>query len=199
MESFTVKQWVIVTLLVAAIAFGAGILVGRSVAIENTLSEQPSITESEVNEIMYSVYITGAVKNPDVYEVPEGAIVRDLIIKAGGVLDDADLINCNLAYRVHDGEKIVIPFKASQSSDSTTLISGTASSVSTTVTEGKVNINSSTVEQLMKLPGIGEVKAKAIIEYRETNGYFKSIEEIMNVSGIGEKTFEKIRDLITVY
>ncbi|NMC60449.1 MAG: hypothetical protein GYA51_13850 [Candidatus Methanofastidiosa archaeon] len=184
--------------LVSFVAFGAGLLSGKKIYSGNQNKMQiPLVQTPKIEPITYSVYITGAVKNPDVYKVEEGSIVKDLLQIAGGPTEDADLLSCNLAYKVHDGEKIVIPSKASvQLSENGGM---TPENTEYSETNGKININKANLEQLMALPGIGEVKAQAIIDYRTKNGPFKSIQEIMNVTGIGEKTFEKIQDMITVF
>lgn len=198
MENFSAKQWISIVILCSVVFFGGGLLTGREIY---SRPQEPKIIEPLIETpaeqvTFYKVYITGAVKNPDVYQVEEGSIVKDLLDKAGGATEDADLIACNLAYRVHDGEKIVIPFKNAQN-QSTTPSANTSMSDGSSQT--KININTATLEQLMSLPGIGEVKGKAIIDYRNKNGEFKSIEEITRVSGIGTKTFEQIKDLITVF
>ncbi len=198
MEQFSSKHWITILILVFFVAFGAGLLSGKKIySCNHNEIEIPLVQTPKIEPITYNVYITGAVKNPDVYKVEEGSIVKDLLQLAGGPTDDADLLNCNLAYKVHDGEKIVIPSKASiQLSEDGEI---TSENIEYSETNGKININKASLEQLMTLPGIGEVKAKAIIDYRTKNGPFRSIQEIMNVTGIGEKTFEKIQDMITVF
>lgn len=198
MEQFSSKHWITILVLVFFVAFGAGLLSGKKIYSSNQNEMKiPLVQTPKIEPITYSVYITGAVKNPDVYKVEEGSIVKDLLQIAGGPTEDADLLSCNLAYKVHDGEKIVIPSKASvQLSENGGM---TPENTEHSETNGKININKANLEQLMALPGIGEVKAQAIIDYRTKNGPFKSIQEIMNVTGIGEKTFEKIQDMITVF
>lgn len=198
MEQFSSKHWITILVLVSFVAFGAGLLSGKKIYSRNQNEMQiPLVQTPKIEPITYSVYITGAVKNPDVYKVEEGSIVKDLLQIAGGPTEDADLLSCNLAYKVHDGEKIVIPSKASaQLSENGEM---TPENTEYSETNGKININKANLEQLMALPGIGEVKAQAIIDYRTKNGPFQSIQEIINVTGIGEKTFEKIQDMITVF
>lgn len=200
MENFSVKQWIIVILLLCLVSFGSGVLMERKIFRNSNKqsNEDMLIEEPLIEPLYYQVYVTGAVKRPDVYQVKEGSIVKDILEIAGGPLENADLVNCNLAYKVHDGEKIVIPFK----NDSNTANKDTQEASSSGFIQNasdKININYASKQQLMELPGIGESKAQAIIDYRTQNGLFKSIEEIVNVSGIGEKTFEKIKDLITVF
>lgn len=200
MENFSNKQLIIVILLLCMISFGSGILVERKI-LDNAnkqINEDISIEKPLIEPLYYQVYITGAVKKPDVYQVKEGSIVRDILEIAGGPLENADLLNCNLAYKVHDGEKIVIPFKNIPNTAGSDT-QGISSNIVNQNASDKININYASKNELMELPGIGETKAQAIIDYRTQNGLFKSIEEIVNVPGIGEKTFEKIKDLITVF
>lgn len=141
------------------------------------------------------VHISGQVYKPGLIELENGSRVIDAVNKAGGMKSEADIDRINLAKKVVDEEKIYIPKIGEEVSGidvSTNLCEG-----STSEDTGKVNINNCTKEDLMSLSGIGEVLATRIIEYRETNE-FKSIDDIMNVSGIGAKKFENIKDYITV-
>ncbi len=191
MEKFSIKQWVIILILSAIVFFGAGMLVQKELP---KTPEQPVVsTQIEIpkSPLLIKVYVAGAVKNPDVYTFEEGSIVKDAILKSGGATSDADLIAINLAKKLEDGEEIIVPFKNSDGSASSADTSGSNNSK-------KININTASKDALISLPGIGDVKAQAIIDYRNKNGKFKTIEEIVNVSGIGEKTFESLKDLITV-
>lgn len=136
------------------------------------------------------VYISGAVQNPDVYTLPQDSIVKDAMLAAGGPTDDADLDRINLALPVADGQHIYVPRLGEQDLPAP-LPSGPSAS------NGKLNINTADATALETLPSIGPTIAQRIIEYRQANGPFARIEDIMNVSGIGENTFAKIRDLIT--
>lgn len=137
------------------------------------------------------VDISGAIKNEGVYEMSVGDRVVDLIKKAGGLKKNADTSNLNRARLLEDGEKIFIPTIATDGG------SGSESGTSPN-TSAKVNINTATSEQLQTLNGIGPSKANAIIDYREKVRRFSKIEDILNVSGIGEATFNNIKDKITV-
>jgi competence protein ComEA len=143
------------------------------------------------------VYVSGAVAHPDVYELASDSIVKDAIEAAGGPTDEADLNRINLARRVHDEEQIYVPRKGEESPP-VRLPSGPSLPSPSSQGDDKVNINTATAEELSTLPGIGQTKAQSIIDYRTTNGPFRSIEETKNVKGIGEITFEKLRDKITV-
>lgn len=149
--------------------------------------EDNNVEADEIDEIM--VHISGQVYNPGIVILEPGARLVDAVKAAGGLKKDADLDKINLAKKLSDEEKIYIPKVGEdlQSHESET----------TSNSSGKININTSTKEELMSLPGIGEVLAERIIEYRNKSK-FKSVEDIMNVSGIGEKKFEDIKDLIVV-
>ncbi len=203
MENISVKQWIIALILVGLIAFGIGNLFGvRNANFKNSIAQkdkqnqdfnvQNNISKSKANEIQYfTVYVTGAVKNPDVYELPTDSIVKDAILKAGGADDDANLVAINLAKKITDGEEIIIPKKGDTVSSSNNTTNGKQS-------DGKININIANANTLEELPGIGEVKANAIINYRKSHGQFTTTHDITRVSGIGDKTFEKIKSLITI-
>lgn len=155
-------------------------------------------TEESVTDLSeYTAYICGEVKTPGVYRVNAGGRISELVEKAGGVTEDADMTSVNLAREVTDGEQIIIgSLKSGAASAGGEQTPGAGAVVSA---EGSlVNINTADKARLMTLPGIGEVRAEAIISYRNENGSFKTKEDIKKVSGIKEGSFEKIRDLITV-
>jgi competence protein ComEA len=143
------------------------------------------------------VYVSGAVAHPDVYELPYDSIVKDAIEAAGGPTGEADLDRINMARRVHDEEQIYVPRKGEESLP-VSPPSGPSLPSPSSQGGGKVNINTATAEELSTLPGIGPTKAQSIIDYRTTNGPFQSIEDIKKVRGIGDATFEKLKDKITV-
>lgn len=144
---------------------------------------------------MIVVEIKGEVANPDVYEISEGSIIRDLITKAGGLTNEANIDKINRADKLRDNQLIVIPNKNELSNANTNI---NVSKEGNTAEEGIININTASLEELQKINGVGEVKAKSIINYREKNGGFKSIDEMKNIEGIGDKTFEKMKDQITI-
>ena len=165
-------------------------------------------TEDAANEVEYSeedkredavplqvlfVDIGGAVENPGVYEVAKDTRLFEVIEMAGGLTEDADADRVNRASFVEDGQKIIIPEKGSD-------IAGDPASASAAPGDsgsGLININTATADELKTLSGIGDVTAEKIIEYRSSKS-FKSKEDIMSVDGIGSKTYEKIKDRITV-
>ena len=155
---------------------------------ENKKEPEPTL-EKEPLKIM--VDIKGSIEKPGVYEAHEGERVIDLITRAGGLTNQADETKINLAMVVKDEMVLYIPKIGEE----------TPSGIPSTSLEksegGKVNINKAEASELETLPGIGPSKSAAIIEYRNTNGKFNSIEDIQSISGIGEKTFEKLKDKIT--
>lgn len=156
--------------------------------------EEPLVIaeETSYNMSYLVVEIKGEVQKPDVYELEEGSIIKDLIDMAGGLTEEADISRINRAKKLQNHELIVIANKNDISN------SGSFTETIYETSDGVVNINSATLEQLKQVNGIGDVKAQSIIDYREKNGGFKSIEEIKNIDGIGEKTFEKIKEKITL-
>lgn len=140
------------------------------------------------------VDISGCVESPGVYEVEEGTRLFQLIEKAGGLTENADIEGINRAETVSDGQKIIIYAESEEAQRA----GGTVNDKERSASNGKININTAGESELQDIPGVGPVTADRIIVYREENGRFSSIEDIKNVSGIGEKTFEKLKDHITV-
>ena len=151
------------------------------------------------------VYVTGAIAQPGLYQLQMGSRMADAVEAAGGFTVNANEQAVNLAAPLADGQRIQIPTllpTPGQSNPLTPLTpqgnSQTRSTPLNPVPPGLVNINTATLEELDTLPGIGPITAQKIIDYRESNGPFKKIEDIQNVRDIGPVTFEKIKDLITV-
>lgn len=140
------------------------------------------------------VYVCGAVHAPGVYELPAGARVYEAIAAAGGVTGDAAAEYVNQARMIEDGERVYIPTESEAEQGTGLFSEETQAGGSGT----KVNINTAGLEELMTLTGIGESKASSIISYREVHGRFHSIEDLMQIEGIKEGVFNKIKDDITV-
>ncbi len=157
-------------------------------------SDEAEYTEeiSELPQVIF-VDIGGAVENPGVYEVAKDTRLFEVIEMAGGLSEDADPDHVNRASFVEDGQKIIIPEKGSEDPGDQT----SASILTPEAGSGLVNINTASADELKTLNGIGDVTAEKIIEYRSSTA-FKSKEDIMSVDGIGSKTYEKIKDDITV-
>ena len=145
------------------------------------------------------VHVAGAVVRPGVYTLEKGSRVTDAVEAAGGFVVEADQNAINLAAFLEDGERLDIPYVAGfvpeESQGFVVVTEGTPSPLAG---EELININTASIEELDKLPGIGETTAIRIIDYRTSNGPFATIEDIVNVSGIGTATYEEIKDLITV-
>jgi len=155
-------------------------------------------TNATVLQEKILIDVKGAVTIPGVYEATTGERVIDVINKAGGLLDSADKNNINFAMKVADEMVLYIPVIGEQTQVMSGGVAGESQQANSTADE-KVNLNSASETDLQTLPGIGPSKALAIIEYRDTNGSFKTIEDLKEISGIGEKTFEKLKDHITVH
>ncbi|GAM13332.1 helix-hairpin-helix domain-containing protein [Mesobacillus selenatarsenatis] len=162
------------------------------VADVETNSDEKDESNVEEKIMVMMADIKGAVENPGVYEIYEGGRVVDLIELAGGLAKDADTAAINFALYVQDEMAIYVP-RIGEDVNAVLPVQ-----VGETAENGTVNLNSAGSSELQTLPGIGPAKAEAIIEYRESNGPYKSIEDLKEISGIGDKTFEKLKDLISV-
>ncbi len=150
------------------------------------------------------VHITGEVKNTGILVLKEEARIADAIESAGGATEEADLNKINLAYTLKDGQKIYIPNKEDEeniayitegSGNNVSVENGDESEMKEKI---KININTASQAELEELPGIGEAIASRIIEYREENGTFNKIEDLLNVKGIGDAKFAEIKEYIVV-
>lgn len=183
-------------IILIAVAFFVFILGGGSGNGSEDVTEPVNITEESAVTptepvAMIIVDVAGAVNNPQVVQVKEGSRVGDAIAAAGGLTDKADTTNVNQAAFLTDGEKIFIPVKGETTGNENT---NSASGIS----DGLVNINSATSEELQTLNGIGPVTAEKIIDYRTNTGRFATVDDLKNVDGIGDKTFESIKNDIKV-
>jgi competence protein ComEA len=162
--------------------------------IEETERMEHNPTGEEEISFPMMADIKGEVARPGVYEIVDGDRIIDLIEKAGGLTDEAEASAINFAMKVSDEMAVYVP-KKGEEAEAAIMPSGVMSAGEK---EGKINLNLASAAELETLPGIGPAKSAAIIEYRESNGSFKSIEDIKNISGIGNKTFEKLESLIIV-
>ena len=162
---------------------------GTTVVETTMLVEKTEVSTTQ--ETVIFVDIKGAVKNPGVYQMKVGDRVKDALEAAGGLTEEADSQKVNLAKRLEDQMVIVVPKVGEESEEIPT---GETRKEATK--EGKVNINTATVEELKTLKGVGEKKAEAIIEYRKKNGSFQTKEDLMKVRGIGKKLFESFQERI---
>lgn len=175
---------------------------------EETIIEKVENDEVENIEYIY-VDIKGSIKEPGVYKINKGSIVNDVINLSGGLTKDANTRFINLSKRLNDGDAIVIysnkeindAMKSNQIIVETPCVCEKVKNdvcIEENINNDKININTASLEELMSLSGIGESKAKSIIEYRDNNGGFKTIDELTKVSGISETIFSKIKENITV-
>lgn len=146
----------------------------------------------EDNEQAAVVDIKGEVKRPGIYEVEEGDRVQDIIERADGFTDNADLLQVNLAQIVQDEMVVLIPAIGQEDNEAAN------NSLEVQTDSNKIKINTATSEELVQLPGIGPAKAEAIIAHRDNHGLFQKAEDLLEISGIGEKTLENLLEYIQV-
>jgi competence protein ComEA len=169
-----------------------------NVLVDDGLLNKEKSTDNGENKVKSIIVdVDGAILNPGVYEFVEGDRIEDAIIKAGGLLENANTKNINRARLLKDGEKIYIAKEGENNFDIEIIDTSIYNTDEAIENNDKININTASKEVLMSLDGIGEVYSQRIIDYRN-NIKFSSIEELKLVKGIGEKTFEKIKDIITV-
>jgi competence protein ComEA len=201
------RRYILIVLACLIVIGGAFILMRRPAPAPIDIATPPIPTPTPLLTPSFAptlsplrVYVSGAVRTPDVYILPPGCIVKDAIQAAGGPADDADLDRINLALAVYDQQQVYVPCIGETTPAAplpgeglppTSATSGDAASPG-----GKVNLNTADLAELDALPGIGPALAQRIVDYREANGPFTAPEEIMNVSGIGPATYERFKDLI---
>ena len=182
----------------AVIALVAGVAVVY--ALYQALDERsapPIVIEDAAATLPVVVEIRGEVESPGVYELSPGARLHDAIAAAGGLTGEADVATVNLARRLRDGELIVI--LALPVPGSTPMLPSTDTR-DVTAADGslaKININTATTQELEALPGVGEVIAARIVTYREQNGPFRSVDDLIHVEGISDRAIDRIRELVT--
>ncbi|MED3886382.1 helix-hairpin-helix domain-containing protein [Priestia aryabhattai] len=209
--TFSKKQWLIGCICLAVgLAFyiyrTGGEKPESSLQTSDIIKAESSGTKKEgesSNQVISSqdspfvmVDIKGAVQKPGVYQLPKDARVKDALAQAGGATKEADLRQLNLASKLQDEMAVYIPAAGEE-----ILPSSPVSSISSSGTSNDqplVNINTANTDELQTLNGIGPSKASAIVSYREENGLFQTVEDLGKVSGIGEKSLEKIKAQITV-
>lgn len=185
------------------------VLAGVLIFVSRAPAGQPIALRPAPTKASIAVHVIGAVPRPGLYEFAEGARVQDAIDAAGGLLSTANVNAINLAALLADGQQLSVPYQSGQEpvGDAAAALelpgsfdnNDSASEESSLSADGElININTATLEELDGLPGIGPTIAQRIIDYRTENGAFSTIDEIMEVSGIGPATFDEIKDLITV-
>jgi len=165
--------------IVVIILIGLGIILNQE-SNNSTVNNYNDVNnDSNISVKQIIVDVKGEVKRPGIYYLNENSRVIDAINAAGGLTNNADTSNINLAMKLEDGTSIYILKKVEKD-----------------VTQSKISINKATIDELMQLPGIGEVKARKIVEYRLKNGYFLSLEDLLKVDGINENLYKQIKEYI---
>jgi len=186
--------WILVGARAQAATAGESVLEEPVEVVTEADPPSPSIPpDPPISTKTVIVYISGAVRAPDVYELPSEARIKDLVLAAGGLTAGADAERINLAERLKDGEHIHVPSLGEQAVDG-----ADASDAGDVPQSGPLDLNTANATDLDGLPGIGATLAERIIEYRATNGQFKSVEDLRNVKGIGPALFAKIAPLVSV-
>ena len=210
LENLTKKQKIILSIIAILVAIGIIYFINNKNQTNNIeldgnilVSNQNTKQMSQDTEEIVIVHITGSVKNPGIVKLKEGSRIEDAIEAAGGLTENADISNVNLAYVLDDGTKIKIPNLDDEDIGDEDVLSkdsgeGIIQEDEKTTNTNIVNINKATENELSTLPGIGNSLATRIVEYRKQNGNFKTIEDIKNVSGIGESKFANIKDFISI-
>ncbi|HID88186.1 MAG TPA: ComEA family DNA-binding protein [Anaerolineales bacterium] len=139
------------------------------------------------------VYVCGAVREPGVYRLPPGSLVEDAVRAAGGPTEEADLVHINLARELLDQQQVYVPYLGEENSYPTL-----SDGVAPTATPQRIDLNTATAAELEALPHIGPTLARDIVAYRETYGPFRSVEDLLNVPGIGPSTLKEIRPWVEV-
>lgn len=197
------REQLLILFLAVAVAFGLG---AKYALYRQVPISQPAVEKSD-NPPGIRVHVSGAVYHPGVYLLPQGSRVIDAVEKAGAY-PNADLDSMNLAQLLEDGRKVPVPEKLQTGAEISTgspnpFAAPVARNGSTAVNAGagasigaKVNINTADSAALDTLPGVGPATAQKIIEYRTANGQFTSVDDLINVPGIGEKKLENLRDYV---
>ena len=185
---------IIIILIIALTGFGFYKSNNSDQEIEEDMLHFANTNMEETDNKTQDVYvhIDGEVVNPGIYKLTNNDRINDALQLAGGATDKAFLKDVNLAKKLEDEMKIYIPSKEDNLSNNISNESKISNST------GKININTASKDELKTLPGIGDGRADEIIRFRENKGFTK-IEDIKNISGIGDKTYEKLKDLISVY
>jgi len=203
------QEKITVILLIIVIIIGGGMILYKNINSEDNfiINRASDITENnpaiqkEIPSVI--IHIAGAVKTPGVYQLKSTDRIVDAVKIAGGETEEANLDLINLAALLKDGQKIIVPYKTysetgKETNANTHNNAASMYSSSLASTSAKININTDNANRLQTLPGIGPVLSERIIEYRNQNGLFGVIDDIKNVSGIAEKKFEGIKELICV-
>jgi competence protein ComEA len=197
LSGLTRREIILVALLALLAAGGVGLWYVRSLPPAVRIRAGPTAApDASPSPRVLVVHVAGWIHRPGVYELLEGQRVIEAIRAAGGPRRGADLGALNLAAVLTDAQQVIVPRAAPAGGASTA--PGTSTVPASPSSPALVNVNTGTPEALETLPGIGEVLAAAIVAYREEHGPFTSVDQLLDVSGIGEVTLEEIRELVTV-
>lgn len=186
------RQAIVVCVLALVLLVAAGKLLGaRQPVAQKRAARVKLVAAAGGSRAQLLIDVSGAVHRPGVYKLPTGSRVNDALIEAGGATGKADLTLINRAATLTDGQQVLVLEKVSAAS-AATAPSGSAA----TAAAAPIHLNSATAEQLDELPGVGPATAERIIEYRTTNGPFKTVDELDSVSGIGPAKLADLRDLV---
>jgi len=186
------RQAIVVCVLALVLLVAAGKLLGaRQPVAQKRAARVKLVAAVGGSRAQLLIDVSGAVHRPGVYKLPTGSRVNDALIEAGGATGKADLTLINRAATLTDGQQVLVLEKVSAAS-AATAPSGSAA----TAAAAPIHLNSATAEQLDELPGVGPATAERIIEYRTTNGPFKTVDELDSVSGIGPAKLADLRDLV---
>ena len=180
---------VVVVIAALAVTVGIGILRGATAPVDEVMVD-PTPAASPTGSAGLYVHVSGAVRAPGLYVLPGGSRVVDAIAAAGGFADDADRDAVNLARGLDDGEQLPVPREGE--------VPAAPGGAMPAASEGKIDLNTADAGRLETLPRIGPALAERIIAWRDDNGGFTSIEDLLAVPGIGDKMLESLRDLVTV-
>ena len=174
-----------------------GVLITAAILVTMRLSTGTSVTLPPITTpAPFLIQVDGAVLHPGLYTLPSGSRVQDAVAAAGGVSAESNTSSLNLAARLKDGVKVIVPFQVV--ANPTSPPDSKALNTAPAAPSFPIDLNTATLEQLDTLPGIGPTRAGDIIRYRDQHGGFQQIDELKEVRGIGEVTFEALKDLVTI-
>lgn len=182
------KSLLILLALLGAVLIGATYGYYRE---QDAISLDAATTEHVEPLRKVTVYVSGEVKKPGLVTLDEDKRVADAVNAAGGVIETADVDHINMAAHLEDGMQVRVPMRLRDAGEKGAASTGRQA-------DGKINLNTATEKELQELPGIGPAMSARIVEYRESNGAFQSIDDIKKVRGIGASKFEKLKDRVTL-
>ena len=186
------QQAIVVCVLVLVVLVVAGKLLGARHSTVQRRAQIRLVGASDSSRAQLLVDVSGAVRRPGVYKLPAGSRINDALLEAGGATAKADLTLVNRAATLTDGQQVLVIEKVSATSAAATPGGSSAGGAAV----APIHLNNATLEQLDELPGVGPATAQRILDYRTTNGPFKSVDELDSVSGIGPAKLAELRDLV---